>query len=65
VLLSSWCQVVRVWALRRVGAALGADDVSALVIFGRGGWRMRGGTATASAPVQEINNVSAKYATTG
>jgi hypothetical protein len=35
------------------------------VIFGRGWWRMRCGAATASAPVQEIKNVSAKYATTG
>jgi hypothetical protein len=35
------------------------------VICGRGSWRMRCGAATASAPVQEIKKVSAKYVTTG
>jgi len=42
-----------------------AGNIRKPVILGKGRWRMRCGAATASALVQEIVNVSTKYATTG
>jgi len=49
----------------RIGPRSMTGNIRMPVIFGRGWRRMRCGAATASAPLQEIKNVSAKYPTTG
>lgn len=54
--------------VRMMPATLGprsmAGNIRMPVIFGKRSWRIWYGAATARAPIQEIVNVSAKYATT-